>query len=68
MAKKWIQAAVKKMKKKGTLGSYGKSTEAKNKKNMSKGGKIGKKARFAENMRKIAAKHKRDARGKRMLG
>lgn len=50
----WIQTAVKKMKAKGTIGSYGKSTAKKNKKNIAKGGKIGKKAQFAENMRKIA--------------
>ena len=58
MAKRWIQKAVKKMKAKGTLGSYGKSTAKKNKKNIAKGGKIGKKAQFAENMRKIAKKKK----------
>lgn len=65
MAKKWIQKAEKRMEEKGTKGSYGKSTAKKNKKNISKGGKIGKKAQFAENMRKIAAKHKRDKRGVR---
>ena len=58
MAKRWIQKAVSKMKAKGTLGSYGKSTAKKNKKNIAKGGKIGKKAQFAENMRKIAKKKK----------
>ena len=50
---KWIQKAVKRMKRKGTLGSYGKSTAKKNKRNIAKGGKIGKKALFAETMRKI---------------
>lgn len=62
MAKKkgsWIQKATAKMKKKGTLGSYGKSTAKKNKKNIAKGGKLGKKAQFAENMRKIAAKKRK---------
>jgi hypothetical protein len=56
---KWIQKAVSKMKKKGTLGSYGKSTAKKNKANIKKGGKIGKKAQFAENMRKISKKRKK---------
>lgn len=59
MVKKWIQSVVAKMKEKGTLGSYGKSIAKKNKKNIAKGGKIGKKAQFAENMRKIAAKRKK---------
>lgn len=59
MVKNWIAGAVAKMKKKGTLGSYGKSIAKKNKKNIAKGGKIGKKAQFAENIRKIVAKRKK---------
>jgi len=55
---RWIQKAVKRMKRRGTLGSYGKSTAKKNKRNIARGGKIGKKALFAENMRKIAKRKK----------
>lgn len=63
---KWIQKATKKMKKKGTIGAYGKSTVKKNKRNMKKGGLAKKRAVFAENMRKIAAKRKKKKkRGKK---
>jgi len=54
------------MKKKGTIGAYGKSTVKKNKRNMKKGGLAKKRAVFAENMRKIAAKRKKKKkRGKK---
>lgn len=56
---KWIQKAAAEMERKGTKGSYGKSSAKKDAKNMKKGGKMAKKANFARNMRKIAAKHKR---------
>lgn len=52
----WIQEAVKKMKAKGTLGSFGKATGKKIAKAKKKGGKMAKKAIFAANMKKIAKK------------
>lgn len=54
MAEKWIQQATEKMKEKGTLGSFGKVTKKKVAAAKKKGGKIEKKAVFAENMKKIA--------------
>lgn len=56
---KWIQHATAKMKKKGTLGSFGKATPKKIASAKKHGGKAAKKAIFAQNMRKIAAKHRR---------
>ena len=58
MAKHWIQGAVAKMKSKGTLGSFGKATPKKIAKAKSEGGKMEKKAVFAENMKKIAERKK----------
>jgi hypothetical protein len=60
MAGKWIQSATEKMKEKGTLGSFGKATSKKIASAKKLGGKMEKKAVFAENMKKIAAKHKRE--------
>lgn len=60
--KKWIQAATAKMKAKGTLGSFGAATPKKLAVAKRKGGKLAKKAQFAENMKKIAAKRKRTAK------
>lgn len=54
----FIQAATDKMKKKGTLGSFGKATPSKIAHAKAEGGKMEKKAVFAENMKKIADKHK----------
>ncbi len=54
MTKFWIQKAVKKMKKKGTLGSFGKATFKKIAKAKKRGGKAAKKAIFAQNMKRIA--------------
>lgn len=51
---KWIQKATAKMKKKGTLGSFGKATPKKISAAKKKGGKAKKKAIFAGNMKKIA--------------
>lgn len=55
-AGKWIQAADAEMERKGTKGSFGKATPKKIAAAKRKGGKMAKKAVFAENMRKIAAK------------
>lgn len=57
--RKWIQAARKSMEKRGTVGSYGKSTAKKDARNIAKGGRAAKKAVFAQNMRRAAAKRKR---------
>lgn len=56
MSEKWIQGAVQKMKKKGTLGSFGKATPSKIAKAKKEGGKMEKKAIFAQNMKAIARK------------
>lgn len=60
---KWIQKATAKMKKKGTLGSFGKATPKKIAAAKKKGGKAEKKAIFAQNMKKIAMRRKGKKRG-----
>lgn len=59
MAGKWIQKAAAKMKKKGTVGAFGKATSKKIAAGKKKGGLAEKRAVFAENMKKIASKHKK---------
>jgi len=54
----WIQKAVKKMKKKGTIGSFGKATFKKIVSAKKMGGKMAKKAIFAQNMKKFSKKKK----------
>jgi hypothetical protein len=61
---KWIQKAEKSMEARGTKGAFGKATRSKIAKGKKKGGLAKKRAVFAANMKKIAAKHKRS--GKRM--
>jgi hypothetical protein len=76
MAGKFIQKAVAKMKRKGTLGSFGKATTKKIAAGLKAGGKMAKKAQFAKNMKAIAAKHKdhagsggrREAKGHDAIG
>ena len=58
MAKHWIQKATAKMKEKGTLGSFGKATPKKIARAEKEGGKMAKKAQFAENMKHIAERKK----------
>jgi len=58
MAKQWIQKAEKSMEKRGTKGSFGKATSKKISAAKKKGGKDEKKAVFAQNMKRIAAKRK----------
>lgn len=58
----FIQKATAKMKKKGTLGSFGKATPKKIARAKKMGGKMKKKAVFASNMKKIAAKRKHKKR------
>jgi hypothetical protein len=54
MAKKWIQSAVAKMKKKGTVGAFGKATSEKIAAGKKAGGVQAKRANFAANMKKIS--------------
>lgn len=56
MANKWIQKATDKMKKKGTIGAFGKATTKKIKSGKKAGGVAKKRAVFAQNMKKIAKK------------
>lgn len=56
---RWLQAASKRMKAKGTKGSYGHHTEKQMQRDKAKGGAIGKKANFALTMRKLANKRKK---------
>ncbi len=56
---KWIQNATAKMKKKGTLGKFGKATPKKIAAAKKKGGLAKKRAIFAQTMKKIAAKKRR---------
>lgn len=56
---KWIQAAARKMKEKGTEGSFGPATEKNISRGLAKGGKQAKKAQFALNMKRIAQRRKR---------
>lgn len=58
MADKWIGKAREKMEEKGTVGSFGKATPSKIAAAKKEGGKMEKKAQFAENMKAIARKHK----------
>ena len=58
MAKRWIQSATAKMKKRGTLGSFGKATPSKIAAGRKTGGLQAKKANFAANMMKIARRRK----------
>jgi predicted metal-dependent hydrolase len=60
--KKWIQKATSKMKRKGTLGKFGKATAKKIGAAKKKGGLSEKRAVFAENMKHIAEKRKRAAK------
>lgn len=62
MAEQFIQEAKERMKRKGTLGSFGRATSKKIARAKRHGGKEKKKAIFAQNMRKIARKHRRSGR------
>jgi hypothetical protein len=63
MAKHWIQKATARMKRKGTLGSFGKATPKKIAAAKRKGGKAKKKAIFAQNVKKAARKRAARKRG-----
>ncbi len=55
----WMEHAAEKMKKKGTVGSFGKATPKKIKAGIKKGGKRAKKAEFAKVASKVSKEHKR---------
>ncbi len=59
---KWIQKAESRMEEKGTVGSFGKATPKKIATAKRKGGKEEKKAIFAQNMKKVARRHRRGGR------
>jgi hypothetical protein len=61
MAKRWLQAAEKRMEKKGTVGKFGKATKKKIAAGKKKGGIAKKRAIFAQNAKRSAQKrhHKR---------
>ena len=63
----WIQKADNEMERKGTKGSFGRATKKKIAKGKKHGGKEAKKAIFAENMKKIAVKHKKGRTHSRSL-
>ena len=60
--RKWIQKATARMKKRGTLGAFGRATKGKISRAKARGGLAKKRAVFAENMRTIAAKRKHRSR------
>jgi hypothetical protein len=59
MADQWIQGAESEMERKGTVGKFGKATSKKIAAAKKRGGKAKKRAIFAQNMKRIAAKHRR---------
>lgn len=65
MAEKWIQKADEEMQRKGTKGKFGRATPKKIAAAKKKGGKAEKRAVFAQNMKKIALKHKREGKKSR---
>jgi hypothetical protein len=54
----WMEHAAAKMKRKGTVGSFGKATSKNISKGLAKGGKQAKKAAFAKAAKSVAASHK----------
>ena len=55
----WIGKATARMKKKGTVGAFGKATGKKIASAKKQGGVAKKRAVFAQNMKRIASKHKK---------
>jgi hypothetical protein len=56
--KKWIQKAEKSMEKRGTIGSFGPATKSNIAEGKAAGGLEARRANFAQNMRRIAQRHK----------
>lgn len=59
MASNWIGKATARMKRKGTIGKFGKATSRKIARAKAKGGVAKKRAVFAQNMKRIAARRKK---------
>lgn len=59
MAGKWIQKARESMSKRGTIGTFGKATPKKIARAKREGGLEERRAVFAQNMKRIAARRKR---------
>lgn len=57
--RRWIQKATAKMKRKGTVGAFGKATKKKIAAAKKRGGLAAKRAVFAENMAKISRRRSR---------
>lgn len=62
MSDSWISDARKKMERKGTVGAFGKATRKKVARAKKHGGLEKKRAVFAQNMKRIAAKRKKRSR------
>lgn len=62
--KRWIQKAVRSMKRRGTLGSFGKATKKKIAAAKRAGGARAKKAIFAQNMARISRRNARRRRSR----
>ena len=62
---KWIQKSVARMKKKGTVGAFGKATSKKIAAGKKKGGIAKKRAVWAQNLKKISARRKKKGRKSR---
>ncbi len=60
----WIQKATERMKRRGTLGKFGRATKAKIAAGKAKGGIVAKRAIFAENMKRIAERAAKRAPGR----
>lgn len=58
MAENFLAAARARMKRKGTVGKFGRATASKIKRGLAKGGKEAKRAAFAKAMKTIARKRK----------
>lgn len=58
MPKKWMQKAAARMKRKGTVGSFGKATPKKISAGLKAGGKRAKKAAFAKAVKTVARRRK----------
>lgn len=56
---RWIQKAARRMEEKGTVGAFGPATQKNIARGLAKGGIEAKRANFARNMKKIAARRKR---------
>lgn len=63
--RRWIQKATARMKRRGTLGAFGKATSKKIAAAKKRGGLAAKRAVFAQNMKRIATRRKARSRQSR---